>query len=183
MKAPSGRRYHMAVVMPGGRRTIDRVLDPSYLADLGEVGVEELRRRRREAMSEEADLSYLRRMLQGRIEVLQVQLSDSGEGIVDEELVARLTAAMVANVGGGVRQHSMVEPERVGDRRRYVERLIADIELSAPEGDEDTARTNIVAKFTDVERSVSEARRNVHRVIDVIADELASRYRSRSSRP
>ena len=55
----------------GGRRPIDRVLAPGYPDDLSELSPEELRDRRHEAEQEEVDLSYARRLLQGRLDLLR----------------------------------------------------------------------------------------------------------------
>ena len=53
-------------VVPGGQRRIDRVLDPGFTDGVDRLGLPELRARREEAEAEEADVSYLRRLLQGR---------------------------------------------------------------------------------------------------------------------
>jgi hypothetical protein len=42
---------------------------------LGPLSLAELRALRRDAQQEEADLSYLRRLLQGRIDILQAELA------------------------------------------------------------------------------------------------------------
>ena len=52
--------------MSGGRRRIDKVLADDFIADLEKIDIGDLRERRLEAEQEEADLSYVRRMLQGR---------------------------------------------------------------------------------------------------------------------
>ena len=48
-------------VVPGGQRRIDRVLDPRFTDRADQLGLAELPTRR-----EEADVSYLRRLPQGR---------------------------------------------------------------------------------------------------------------------
>ena len=55
----------------GGRRPIDRVLSPGYADDATGLTVEELHERRHEAEQEEVDLSYARRLLQGRLDLLR----------------------------------------------------------------------------------------------------------------
>ena len=60
----------MVEVREGGNRRIDRVLSEDFVDGVGEMPLEELRRRRREAEQEEVDLSYLRRMLHGRLDLL-----------------------------------------------------------------------------------------------------------------
>ena len=56
--------------MPGGRRRVDHVLAPEFLEGLSDLPLADLRARRREAEQEEADLSYLRRMLHGRMSII-----------------------------------------------------------------------------------------------------------------
>ena len=61
-------------VVPGGQRRIDRVLDPGFTDGVDRLGLPELRARREEAEAEEADVSYLRRLLQGRLDILRAEL-------------------------------------------------------------------------------------------------------------
>ena len=61
-------------VVPGGHRRIDRVLDPGFTEEVERLGLPELRARREEAEAEEADVSYLRRLLQGRLDILRAEL-------------------------------------------------------------------------------------------------------------
>ena len=56
-------------VVRGGQRRIDRVLDPRFVAGVGRLDLAELRSRR-----EEADVSFLRRLLQGRLDILRAEL-------------------------------------------------------------------------------------------------------------
>src|SRR6266496_6676237 len=60
--------------IPGGKRRIDRVLDPRFVADVDRLELEDLRKRRGEAEAEEEGISYLRRVLQGRIDILRAEL-------------------------------------------------------------------------------------------------------------
>jgi hypothetical protein len=61
-------------VVPGGQRRIDRVLDPGFTDGVDQLDLPELRARREEAEAEEADVSYLRRLLQGRLDILRAEL-------------------------------------------------------------------------------------------------------------
>src|SRR3712207_2206823 len=86
--------------MPGGRRRIDRVLGEGFLDGLRELPLQEVRARRREAEEEEADLSYVRRLLQGRSDILRAEIARRGGGTHvsgasgDDELVRRLTEVL-----------------------------------------------------------------------------------------
>lgn len=165
--------------MAGGRRRIDRVLSPDFVAGLDGLSMQQLRERRQDAMQEEADLSYVRRMLQGRIDILDDQLRADPDAS-DEELVARLTRAMVSQ--GSMQptssRHLTLEPSRLAERRRYVERLISDIGLSDPSAMSADEVRGAVARLQEQERLVSDVRADVHGVIDVLTEELARRYRS-----
>ena len=59
---------------PGNRR-IDRVLAADYLEGLQGLPLAEVRQLRADAEQEEVDLSYLRRMIQGRLDILRAELN------------------------------------------------------------------------------------------------------------
>jgi hypothetical protein len=165
--------------MPGGRRRIDRIMDPAFIRGLDALPLTELRERRREAMQEEADLSYVRRMLQGRIEIIEQHVEADTE-ISDEDLVARLTQALVPNTTspGGSSRHVLSEPQRLAERRRYVERLIADVGLSDPAALAPEEARQAVDRLREQERLVSSTRGELHAIIDELTGELGRRYRA-----
>ncbi len=68
---PTGSPY--AGPMEGGRRRIDRVLAEGFVDGLAILSLDEVRGRRRDAEQEEADLSYLRRLLQGRLDLVRAE--------------------------------------------------------------------------------------------------------------
>jgi len=103
--------------MPGGRRRVDLVLAADFLDGLPELPLSELRAKRREAEQEEADLSYLRRMLHGRISIVQAELRhrdpESDSGSVVDELSSILGDEQRSTRGLG--RHLTVEPSRVDE--------------------------------------------------------------------
>lgn len=171
----------MVTPVPGGRRAIDRVMAPEFVQGLADLPMGELRERRQVAMREEADLSYVRRMLQGRLEILEAEL-DLTPDETDEQLVARLTRAMMANTTATTSSghHVVSEPVRLAERRRYVERLISDVGLSDVTTMSETEIRSAVAQLAEQEQIVSRLRHQVHEVIDVLTAELAQRYQSGS---
>ena len=64
--------------MPSGE--LDRLLDPSYLGELEARPIEEIRAMRAECQQVEAGLSYLRRLVQGRLDIVAAELSRRAEG-------------------------------------------------------------------------------------------------------
>ncbi|MCL6538291.1 MAG: hypothetical protein K6T28_06885 [Acidothermus sp.] len=190
MPGRAGRRMEAAVAddvaataggpRPGGNRRLDRVLSPEYLDGLRELPIEEVRRLRKEAEQEEADLSYLRRLLQGRVDIIEAELARrQGElnesTTILEELPRILADDDIAPRGLG--RHLTVGPSRITEHRRFVERLIADSDLSALAGKTSDQLRETLARFVEQERAISEQRRAVQAVIDACAAELARRYR------
>ena len=83
----------MTEYLEGGRRRVDRVLAPEFAGDVDRLDDDELGRRRAEAEQEETDLSYARRLLQGRLDLLRAETDRRASGAAastprtDQELV------------------------------------------------------------------------------------------------
>ncbi len=168
----------MTAPMAGGRRRIDRVLAADYLDGLGEMPVAEVRARRREAQQEEVDLSYLRRLVQGRIDILRAELDRRAAG-GGESVVARLSVILAGSgppVSSSAR-HLTVEPSSVGGQRRQLEQLVADVGLSDITGQTVDELFRTLETLIGHERRVSRIRHDVQRVADACGAELARRYR------
>ncbi len=175
----------MTGVRPGGRRRIDRLLGRD-LGDLAALPLAELRALRDEALQEETDLSYLRRLLQGRLELITAELAGRrGGGAGDslaEGLVADLPGILTAGQATrgpahGLGRHRSVEPSRAGEFRRRVEAIVADVGLSDPGRRTETELERARETLAREEATVSGRRRAVQQVLDAAGAELARRYR------
>ena len=168
----------MIEVRHGGRRLIDRVLDPGFVEGLRELTLDELRARRDDAAQEETDLSYLRRLLHGRMDLVRAELRHrSGEpGTTVEELPAILGAGVVAAAHGSGRFQT-VRPSRTGEHRRAAEALAGDPELSDVTTLDDRALEAALAAYRAEEASVSDRRHQVQLVMDTCNAEIGRRYR------
>ena len=152
-------------VVPGGQRRIDRVLDPGFTEGVDRLGLPELRARREEAEAEEADVSYLRRLLQGRLDILRAEL-ERRSAILTDDSPGTFSAIPRVQV-----------PSRAGEHRRRVERLVSDETIARlPELDVEEL-TRAVEVLAAEEEKVSTHRRAVQRAVDVLRGELARRYR------
>lgn len=162
------------------RRRIDRVLDRAFVANLPAVPLTQLRERRAEASAEEVDLSYLRRVLHGRLDIIAAETARRADG--DESpLVARLSEILtdppsrrVASVrylplGNG---DAMAGEYRVELEARLRELAVPDL----PTCSDQTLREAATA-LSGYEREVSDLRRKVQLVVDECAADLARRYR------
>ncbi|MGW4482271.1 RsiG family protein [Amycolatopsis sp. NPDC004368] len=167
----------MIEVRPGGRRRIDRVLAPGYLTGLGDLPLPVLRERRDEAAQEETDLSYLRRLLHARIDIVRAEQqrrsSGGGSSIVDQ-LATILADNALAATGSG--RHQQLEPSRAGEHRRHAEALIGDTDLTDVGTLSDDKLASALDTYATEELSVSTFRRQVQGVMDTLNAEIAGRY-------
>ena len=176
----------MTEYMPGGRRRIDRVLAPGYLDGIDVLDLEEVRARRADADQEEVDLSYARRLLQGRIDILRAeQARRSGDGPAepvfgnrtDEAIAETLKRILGAEKRSdrGLGRHMAATPSRIGEHRREAERAVSDVgvsDLDMPDADLEAA----LARLVEIENRVSRSRREVQQVVDALTAEVARRY-------
>jgi len=172
----------------GGRRPIDRVLAPGFADAVRELDFAELRARRSLAEQAEVDLSYARRLLQGRLDLLraeQAQRATARDGVdrgarTDDEIVRDL-AAVLADQGPradhGLGRHLTTDPSRVGEHRRAAEQAVHDVAASDPTSLDEQALAAAVAHLAELERAVSENRHRVQAVMDLLTAEVARRYR------
>jgi hypothetical protein len=165
---------------PGGHRRIDRVLSHGYLDGLSSMSLDEVRELRDEAEQEEADLSYLRRMLQGRVDIIEAELARRRGEFGDSASIIDQLPRILADERSparGLGRHSVIEPSRVDEHRRLAERLVGDSDLSALSGRTADQLEETLRRFGEHEREISEQRHAVQVVMDACAHEITRRYR------
>jgi hypothetical protein len=170
---------HVIEVRPGGRRRIDRVLAPDYTSDIEQRTLGEVRALRDEAAQEETDLSYLRRVLHARIDIVRAEQRrrrEGGSASVVEQLVNILSDNAVGPAAGSGR-YQTTEPSRAEAHRRHVEALISDVDLSDVMSLSEAKLDQALGAYTAEEDSVSQRRREVQGVVDRLNAEIARRYR------
>jgi hypothetical protein len=172
------------VAESGGNRRIDRILRPDFAVGLAGLPLAELRRRRDECLVERESLSLLRRLVQGRAEILRAEVERRGAGD-GGSLVDRLSTILA----GEGREPARGEAVRVGIpkkeltlARRRVERLVADAGLSDPGALDDEQLSRAVGLLSEEERKVSEDRGAVISVLEKVQRELKRRYKEDPSR-
>ncbi|HEY6423933.1 MAG TPA: aerial mycelium formation protein, partial [Pseudonocardiaceae bacterium] len=164
----------------GGVRRIDRVLGPGYVVGLGGLGLDLVRARRDEAAQEETDLSYLRRLLHARIDIVRAEQrrrSEGGSASVVAEL-ARILATNAVGPAVGSGRHQTLEPSRAQAHRRHIEALVSDVDLSDVGSLSGEQLADALDAYCREEASVSRCRREVQRVVDALNAEIGSRYAS-----
>lgn len=160
------------------RRRIDQVLDPEYVASLDGDSPEQLRDKLRSAREEEDALSYVRRSLHGRLDLLKAELDlrKGGKQHGVEDLTSKLKSEGTGSGGRGGRPSLGLRASSVAGRRS-AERAIGDADLAKlPDLSADEIET-IVGRVQEAEHELSEQRRALHGVIDAVEGELARRYK------
>lgn len=163
-----------------GTRRIDRVLAEDYLSGLKEAPLSDVRALRAEAEQEEADLSYVRRLVQGRIDIIRAELarrSGGEEGSLVDSLASVLADNSPRGPAHGLGRHVTVEPTRVDAHQRYVESLVDDVDLSDTTARTDAELRSALETLEAEERTVSGKRRRVQEVMDALSAEMTRRYR------
>ena len=163
-----------------GTRRIDRVLADDYLTGLQEAPIGDVRTLRDDAEQEEVDLSYIRRLLQGRMDIVRAELNrrdNNGAGASLVDGLAQTLADEPRAPARGMGRHTVVEPSRVDSHRRYVEALVADIDLSDTAARTSDQLTHAMRVLGEEEQALSGKRRQVQSVMDACSAELTRRYR------
>ncbi len=167
--------------MSGQRRSIDIVLEPEYLSDLNEIDLRELRKRRATAEEVETQISYYRRLLHGRMDLLNFELQRRGgeeERSLLEALPEILAAGIVFGPEPSLRHLGTMPPIPTTTGRRLIDRIMDDGVLTElPDLTEDEIH-EAIDRLREVEAHLSVQRKELHNVIDSLQDEIISRYRS-----
>jgi RsiG-like len=159
---------------------------------LGPLSLVELRALRRETQQEEADLSYLRRLLQGRIDILQAELArrstpESSAPALPEpdgQILDRLPEILTdgpSNIRSSARHVTLGTPHSE-EYRQLAEKILADVELSDLAARTDSELHAAMARFVQYEQQVSRRRRRVQDTVDGCSAEITRRYREGEAR-
>jgi hypothetical protein len=162
------------------RRRIDRVLDRAFVENLPAVPLAVLRERRAEASAEEGDLSYLRRVLHGRLDIIAAETARRADG--DESpLVGRLSEILAdppSRRVASARYLSLGNGGAIaGEYRVALEARLRDLAVPDLPTCPDQTLRDAAATLSGFEREVSDLRRRVQFVVDECAADLARRYR------
>lgn len=167
-----------------GKRRIDRITAEAYLDGLSDRPMPEVRTMRDECREEETVLSFERRLLHARMDILRAELERRTGG--GASLLERLPAILAGEEGGASTRGAYPGKDPVLDfdqPKRRVEKLIADSTLMNIKNLDAAEVDRIVGVLSEAEREVSESRRTVQRVLDAINAEIARRYKSGEANP
>jgi hypothetical protein len=163
------------------RRRIDIVLEPDYLADLSDVSLDDLRERRESAEDVETQISYYRRLLHGRLDLLDFELrrrNGQEERTLIEALPEILATGMTFGNEPNLRHIETMPPIPTTTGRRLIDKIMDDGILTQLPELSDEELTEAIDRLGEVEQELSAQRRQLHTVIDALQDEIIARYRS-----
>jgi hypothetical protein len=170
-----------AVVTP----RIRALLEPAYLDGLADLAMADIRAKRAECQEVETGLSYLRRMVQGRLDIVHADMqrrADGGSGDL-ADLVAHLKDILSEKVHapGNGRLQAMLEPADLPEVTEMTAELdrIAHVDQLTQLPELDDAQVQGLAEaLGEFEREVSSQRRALHERIDALQEEIVRRYKS-----
>jgi len=178
--ASSARTVRAGEHRPPVQRTDSPLPPEPPEPDLSALSLPELRTLRRDAQRDEADLSYVRRLLQGRIDILRAELARRGGTAASEDgFVQRLTAILTdapAAQRSSARHVTLGTPQSERYRRLAAE-MLGEVELSDLEARTDEELTTGLTRLARHERKISRSRRTLQRTTDHCTREIARRYR------
>jgi hypothetical protein len=143
----------------------------------------ELRSLRRDSQRDEADLSYLRRLLQGRIDILRAELSRRTEPENETpvaDVVDRLSE-ILADAPSRHRssaRHVTLSTPRGEEYRQLAAETLAEVELSDLEARTDEELNTAMGRLVGNEQQISRRRHQLQRTIDDCSAEITRRYRA-----
>jgi len=168
----------------GGKRRIDELMASGFTDDLGSLETDEIRRRRDMARAELEYVSFLRRLVQGRRDILRDELdrrrTDGATQSVMERVVSVLSEGTRGASGGRAPTVPLPEDE-IAMARRRVEKLVGDTELSDLGTLSDERLEAAIGKLEEEERGVSDARSRVIEVHDALQEEMKRRLKTQLS--
>ncbi|AZM90253.1 MULTISPECIES: AmfC protein [Streptomyces] len=141
------------------------------------LGLPELRALRRDAQRDEADLSYVRRLLQGRIDILRAELArrTATEAPVVDRL-SEILADAPSSRSASARHVTLGTPHNEEFRLLAAE-MLSDVELSDLEARTDGELHAAMGRLVRYEQQVSRRRQQLQRMADDSSAEITRRYR------
>lgn len=153
------------------------------------LGLDELRTLRRDAQEQEADLSYLRRLLQGRVDILRAELDrrtlDGKLRPIHPDTLLHRLPQILADAPSNVRQsarHLTLGTPRGEQYRDQADTLMGDVQLADLAAHASAELLAALDRLTAHEREVSGRRQLLQRTADGCSAEITRRYREGEAR-
>ena len=169
------------ITLDQNRRRIDIISDDGFADDLANVTLDDLRDRRRLCDVVDTELSYYRRLLHGRMDLLAFEMRRrSGEET--RSLIEALPEILADSEGGfnedlPARSLPIEAPDIPMTGRRDIDRVLEDDFLTHLPTIETPEIEQIQTLLAETEAAISTQRRTVYDAYERIQSELSRRYR------
>ena len=160
------------------------LLDPGYLGDLTTRGMDDVRAMRAACQEVETGLSLLRRVVQGRLDIVGLELQRRADGGDPEDLpdlIARLPEVLSdrTNSPGVGRLPQMMTPgELPAELEAELDGIVGTGHLADLPSVDDGALHSMADQLTEFEQRVSVYRRDLFERIDALQAEITRRYKT-----
>ncbi|MGO9027592.1 MAG: hypothetical protein ACLQOZ_03045 [Acidimicrobiales bacterium] len=166
---------------------LDRLLTDSYLDGIEAASLDDIRAKRAECQEAEVGLSYLRRLVQGRLDIVHTYLDRSpAEPSPDlADLVDEMPEILSTGPGrpaGPGRLPMLLSPDTEDPNLTgELDAILGVDHIGQLASLDDEALGQIASALEQFERRVSTERRALHERIDTLQAELVSRYKTGSA--
>ncbi len=161
--------------------------DPEFVGSLENLELDELRSRRTLCDELDVELSYYRRLLHGRMDLLSFEMRRRS-GTETRSLIEALPEILADHTDGPSRVPAGAEtlplkelstdlPDLPQAGHRSIDRVLGDDFLAHLPTIDDAELEEIQTALTDAEAEVSEQRRTVYTAYERIVEEITRRYR------
>jgi len=162
-------------------RRIDKVLAPDYLDGLDNRPVDDLRAMKAEASEIETEVSYVRRLAQGRIDILGAERKRRDDGGSLEDLISQLPKILASDAprapAAQARVAELLAPSPDITWSRGREHLIDDSTLARLPDLNDHELADALEALRALETEMSTQRKALHVVLDALEHAIAANLR------
>jgi len=161
-----------------------RVLDPHYLDGLADLPIDDIRHMRSECEAAETAVSFLRRMAQGRLDLIHAYLDRRSRSEINdmrafvEDLPLIIAAGPPPKTGPARLAGTRFPDAHPEDLATELDAVLGAKKMSELESLDDDELNEIADELADMEARISSQRRALHEQIDRIQAEIVSRYKT-----
>ncbi|MDH4168161.1 MAG: ABC transporter substrate-binding protein [Acidimicrobiia bacterium] len=163
---------------------LEQVTAPGYLADLAKRSIDDVRSMRSDCQGLENGLSYVRRLAQGRIDIVGGELARRRGGSRSDsvaDLLSRLPEDLSEGYGASSSTvarppQSMDHTDSADELEDLLNQILPASALGGLADRDDRSLRGLLDRLQEFEHSVSESRRTLHGLIDHLQAEITRRY-------
>lgn len=162
----------------------ERLLQPDFLDDLPNRSMEEIRAMRTASVEAETGLSYLRRLVQGPLDIVSAELKRraAGQGSAElSDLVDSLPETLADHhrpAGVGRLPQTLAPTDIDPELRAELDQLVGGAQVASLGDLDGISLVELAEKLRAFETRISERRQAFFATIDALQAELTRRYKS-----